>query len=198
MGLGAYGKNGILQTATYGSYVALRNVLTDAELLPDTFVPASAHLCEGCERCLKACPMGALYAPYKVNPTLCINPISRREAFIEPHIRLKMQNWISGCDICEEVCPANRHLQPCRVDPRAGFDSHHHTSHKNLDGLEREPELIPLLEADQPMVIRRNAAISLANIAKGRKEAVIAIRKQLDTASVGLREYFTWALNELE
>lgn len=197
IGLGAYGKNGIFQTAQYGSYIAFRNVLTDVELAPVTFENPST-LCEACERCLKACPTGALYAPYKVNPKLCINPISRREAYIEPHIRSKMENWISGCDICQEVCPANKDLGPREVDPRAGFDPRHHSSHKNLGGLERTPALIPLLEAKWPEIIRRNAAIALANIARGRKEALMALQEQLDSAPLGLKEYFTWALNVLK
>jgi epoxyqueuosine reductase QueG len=109
-----------------------------------------------------------------------------------------MQNWISGCDICQEVCPANKDLQPREVDPRAGFDPQHHSSHKNLNGLERTPALLPLLTAQQPDIIRRNAAISLANIGKGRKEVVAALEEQLDNVSSGLKEYFTWALNTLE
>jgi epoxyqueuosine reductase len=197
IGLGAYGKNGIFQTAQYGSYVALRNVLTDVELAPDTFEKMTTP-CEECERCLKACPTGALYAPYKVNPKLCINPITRREAYIEPHIRSKMQNWISGCDICQEVCPANKDLYPREVDPRAGFDPGHHASHKNLGGLERTPALIPLLAAKRPEIIRRNAAIALANIGSRRKEVLVALAEQLESAPSGLKEYFTWALNELE
>lgn len=197
VGLGAYGKNGIFQTAQYGSYIAFRNVLTDVELAPDTFENTSTP-CEECERCLNACPTGALYAPYKVDPKLCINPITRREAYIEPHIRSKMQNWIHGCDICEEVCPANSNLRPRDVDPRAGFDPRHHASHKNLGGLERTPTLIPLLAVKRPEIIRRNAAIALANIGKGRKEALVALEEQLNSVPSGLEEYFTWALNELE
>ncbi|MHC4207235.1 MAG: epoxyqueuosine reductase [Planctomycetota bacterium] len=197
IGMGAYGKNGVLQTELYGSYVALRNVLTDVELAPDHFDKPSTR-CDECERCLKACPTGALYAPYKVNPKLCINPITRREKYIEPHIRSKMQNWIHGCDICQEVCPANRDLKVRQIDPRAGFDSLHHASHKNLDGLERTPELLKLLSAEHPEIIRRNAAIALANIRKPEKEALTALKERLNGLTTGLQEYFTWAIERIE
>ena len=197
MGVGAYGKNGILQTEQYGSYIALRNVLTEAELEPDHFDGVATE-CDGCERCMKACPTGALYAPYKVNPKLCINPITRRETYIEPHIRSKMQNWIHGCDICQEVCPANRNLTVRQVDPRAGFDPSNHASHRHLCGLERTPDLLTLLTAKHPEIIRRNAAIALANIAKGRNEALMALKEQTDGTSSGLQEYFTWAMERID
>ncbi len=197
IGIGAYGKNGIFQTPQYGSYIALRNILTDVELEPDSFDKPSTN-CEGCERCIKACPTGALYAPYKVNPKLCINPITRREKYIEPQIRSKMQNWIHGCDICQEVCPANKNLSPRQVDPRSGFDPSHHASHKNLDGMERTPDLLILLTDKHPELIRRNAAIALANTGKAGKEALTALKEQLGSVSSGLKEYFTWAIEKIE
>ncbi len=197
IGMGAYGKNGILQVETYGSYVALRDVLTDAELTPDHYNKTSTQ-CDECGRCLKACPTGALYAPYKVNPRLCINPVTRREKYIEPQIRSKMQNWIHGCDICQEVCPANRDLKVRQIDPRAGFEPHHHASHKHLGGLERTPDLLTLLSAEHPEIIRRNAAIALANIGKRKNEASIALKEQLDDLSSGLQEYFIWAIERIE
>lgn len=197
IGMGAYGKNGILQTEMYGSYVALRDVLTDAELKPDHYNKTSTQ-CDECGRCLKSCPTGALYAPYKVNPKLCINPITRRHTYIEPYIRSQMQNWIHGCDICQEVCPANRDLKVRQIDPRAGFDPLHHASHKHLGGLERTPNLLALLSAEHPEIIRRNAAIALANIGKGKNEVLIALKEQLDDLSPGLKEYFMWAIERIE
>jgi epoxyqueuosine reductase len=197
IGLGVYGKNGIFQTKQYGSYIALRNVLTDAELEPDRITGMHSP-CDNCDRCLAACPTGALYAPYKVNPKLCINPLTRSDRNIDPGFREKMSNWINGCDICQEVCPSNRNLDPREIDTRSGFDSRHHSSHKYLDGLERTPLLTGILSDKSPEVIRRNAAVALANIGKGRKEAVEAIKKHIVTAPSVLEEYFTRALNILE
>jgi len=198
IGIGAYGKNGILQTEQYGSYIALRNILTEAEFAPDDPHTTSTP-CDECELCIEACPTGALYSPYKVNPKLCINPITRRDAYIEPSIRSKMQNWIHGCDICQEVCPANRNLSLRQVDPRSGFDPRHHASHKYLNGIkERTPFLPALLTANQPEVIRRNAAIALANIGKGRKEALMALKEPLRGLSSGLKQYFLWAIERIE
>ena len=195
--LGTYGKNAILLTKQYGSYVALRNVITDVPLSPDKlekFVPP----CGECNACLKACPTGALYAPYKVNPSLCINPLTRRQDYIPPELRSKMQNWICGCDVCQEVCPVNRKLTVRQIDPRSGFDPHHHASHRYLDNIEKTPHLTDIISEMYPDVIRRNAAIALANIGKGRPEALAALKKHIATASGELKQYYLRAVSALE
>lgn len=195
--LGTYGKNALLLTKQYGSYVALRNVITDLALPPDRlekFIPP----CEDCRICLKACPTGALYAPYKVNPKLCINPLTRRQDYIPPELRSKMQNWISGCDICQEVCPVNRKLTVRQIDPRAGFDSRHHASHRYLDNIERTPHLTDILSEVYPDVIRRNAAIALANVGKGKRESLAALKMHIASTSEELTQYYLWAISALE
>jgi epoxyqueuosine reductase len=197
IGLGAYGKNGLLLTKTYGSYVGFRNVITDMPLAPDKYEKMTP-LCGDCGACLKACPTGALYSPYKVNPRLCINPLTRKQKYIPPALRLKMQNWVCGCDICQEVCPVNRKLVVRDVDPRSGFDSLHHASHKYLDNIERTPLLTDILGEAYPDMIRRNASIALANIGKGRVEALEALKKSLVNTKGELRQYFLWAISTLE
>jgi len=192
-GLGSYGKNGLLLTKEYGSYVALRSVITSAPLTPDSL--QSNEMCSGCTACLRACPTGALYAPYSVDPRFCINPITRSSSLVPLRLRTKMRNWIRGCDICQEICPCNQRLIPRDVDLRAGFDSAHHTSHRDLDGLEKTPELIPLLEESRPPIIRRNAAIALGNIGKGREDVLSSLEKHRESADRELKEYFHWSFD---
>jgi epoxyqueuosine reductase len=197
IGLGAYGKSGIVLTEKCGSYVGLRSVITDIPIAPDRFEKMTPP-CDDCELCLKACPTGALYAPYKVNPRFCINPLTRKQENIQPRLRSKMQNWICGCDICQEVCPVNRKLVVRDVDPRSGFDSRHHASHKYLDNIEKTPLLTDILGEAYPDVIRRNASIALANIGKGRAEALEALKTSLASAKGELRQYYLWAISTLE
>jgi len=197
IGLGAYGRNRLLLTEQCGSYVGLRSVITDMPIAPDRFEKMTPP-CDDCEACLKACPTGALYAPYKVNPRLCINPLTRKQKYIQPELRLKMQNWICGCDICQEVCPVNRNLVVRDVDPRCGFDSHHHASHKYLDNIERTPLLKDILGEAYPDVIRRNASIALANTGKGSVEALEALKTSLAGAKGRLKQYYLWAISTLE
>ena len=199
IGLGCYGKNGLLLTRPYGSYVGLRDVLTDAPLEPDALERPS--FCQDCDRCLRACPNGALYAPYKVNPRLCFNPITRREEPIPTELRPRLGNMVHGCDICQEVCPANQGLVPRPVDPRAGYDPLHHASHKLLGGLERFPRLLDLLGSDHPPELRRNAAIAvanaMANAGRGRADVLAALEAQMAGADEELREVLRWAMERL-
>ena len=195
IGLGCYGKNGILLTKEFGSYIGLRDVLTDAPLEPDGFPNES--LCGDCDLCLRACPTGALYAPYKVNPRLCLNPVTRSEGPIVPDTRVRMQNWIIGCDICQEVCPVNRGLATRPYDSRAGFDPEHHASHRLLGGVASVPKLLDLLGAEYPRVIRRNAAIGLGNVARGRVEAIEDLTRLAPAAGPYLEPYFRWALERV-
>jgi len=197
IGLGAYGKNGLLLTEKCGSYVGLRSVITNMPIAPDRFEKMTPP-CDDCDLCLRACPTRALYAPYKVNPRLCINPLTRKEKHIPPEIRLKMQNCIIGCDICQEVCPVNRKLIPRHVDPRSGFDPLHHASHKYLDNIERTPLLTDILGQAYPDLIRRNAAIALANIGKASPEALQALKTSLPTAKGELSQYYLWAISTLQ
>lgn len=106
-GIGWIAKNGNVITRDYGSWVFLGEVLTNLELEPD--VPHTAH-CGTCTRCLEACPTGAIAAPFVVDANRCIayHTIENRAATLPPTIADKMEGWVAGCDICQDVCPWNQ------------------------------------------------------------------------------------------
>lgn len=115
-GLGWIAKNGNLITRSHGSWVFLGELLTSLELDADT--PHTAH-CGTCTRCLEACPTQAIRAPYVVDANRCIayHTIENRAPTLPEDIGRNLNNWVAGCDICQEVCPWNlRFAQETDVD----------------------------------------------------------------------------------
>ncbi len=114
-GLGWIGKHSLLLNKNEGSYFFLAEMMLDLELEPDG--PVTDH-CGSCTRCLDACPTGAIVKPYVVDGSKCISyfTIELRGAIPEP-VGAHMDQWMFGCDICQEVCPWNRHASPT-TEPR--------------------------------------------------------------------------------
>jgi epoxyqueuosine reductase len=115
-GLGWVAKNGNLITRDYGSWVFLGELITTLNLTPDR--PHTAH-CGTCSRCIEACPTEAITQPYVVDANRCIayHTIENRADRLPPEIVPHLNNWVAGCDICQDVCPWNqRFAQPTTVD----------------------------------------------------------------------------------
>lgn len=90
-----------------GSYCFIGVIISDFE--PSGYSsPEEGDFCGQCNRCVEACPTGAL-SPHEVNANLCIsyNTIERKDE-IPAEIKKKMGDRFFGCDICQEVCPWNR------------------------------------------------------------------------------------------
>ncbi len=105
-GLGWIGKNTMLITREYGSWVFLGEIFISVELPPDE--PFRENYCGTCNRCIEACPTGAL-KPYFLDARLCLSYITVEHKGEIPEIyREKNRGWVFGCDICQEVCPWNR------------------------------------------------------------------------------------------
>lgn len=105
-GIGYIGQNTCLFTKEFGSYVFLGEILTDLELPEDE---QAESLCTGCGRCIKACPTGALYEPFKIDPFKCLSYITQSKNVItDKEIIHAFGNRLFGCDTCQDVCPNNR------------------------------------------------------------------------------------------
>ncbi len=105
-GLGWIGKNTNLIHPKEGSFFFIAEIICDLELPVD--IPMSDY-CGSCTRCIDACPTEAIVAPYVVDGSKCIShyTIELKGALpggLAPHF----ENWMFGCDICQDVCPWNR------------------------------------------------------------------------------------------
>ncbi|HEY1031641.1 MAG TPA: tRNA epoxyqueuosine(34) reductase QueG [Flavipsychrobacter sp.] len=116
-GLGWVGKNGNLLTKHSGSFFFIATLITDLDLTPDA--PFSTDYCGTCTRCIDACPTEAIVSPAIVNGSKCISylTIELRDALMPEGLEDKMQGWMFGCDICQDVCPWNRFSKPNHEKP---------------------------------------------------------------------------------
>lgn len=106
-GLGWVGKNGNLIHKQAGSFFFIATLIVDVELLYDA---PTGDYCGSCTRCLDACPTGALVSPMVVDGSRCISyyTIELKDALIPSSMEGQFDNWMFGCDICQDVCPWNR------------------------------------------------------------------------------------------
>lgn len=106
-GLGWIGKNTLLISPGKGSYFFLAEIILDVEF--DYDQPIQDH-CGTCTRCIDACPTDAISPEgYVLDGTKCISYLTiELKDEIPVQFRGKMEDWIFGCDICQEVCPWNR------------------------------------------------------------------------------------------
>lgn len=110
-GLGWLGKNSLLLNRKMGSFFFLAELIIDLEVSPDP--PIIKDFCGTCTKCIDACPTDAIVAPGVVDGSKCISyfTIELKEE-IPQEVKGKFENWVFGCDICQDVCPWNRFSKP--------------------------------------------------------------------------------------
>jgi len=119
-GLGWVGKNTNLIHPKHGSFFFIAELILDLDLEPDG--PMKDY-CGTCTKCIDECPTDAIVKPYVVDGSKCISylTIELKDELLPVEFKSKMDGWMFGCDICQDVCPWNRFSKP---HTNAQFDPH--------------------------------------------------------------------------
>lgn len=115
-GLGWIGKNTNLINKKQGSFFFIAELIIDLELEPDGPIK---DYCGTCTACIDHCPTEAIVEPYVVDGSKCISylTIELKDEILPKEFKGKMDDWMFGCDVCQDVCPWNRFSKPHR-EPR--------------------------------------------------------------------------------
>lgn len=115
-GLGWRGKNGLIISPEFGTWIFLTIIYVDIYLPPDKPIE---NECGKCNICRTMCPTGALDVPFVVEPKKCVSywTIESKTEFFPERIRKNLRGRLYGCDVCQEVCPWNKKRQKVSADP---------------------------------------------------------------------------------
>jgi epoxyqueuosine reductase len=194
-GLGWIGKNTLLINKGRGSWFFLAALLTDRELAYDA--PHEIDHCGTCTACLDACPTQAFVSPGVLDARRCISYLTiEHRGPIPPELRAGVGDWLFGCDVCQDVCPWNRHApesaEPA-FQPRADQNPVDLAALFWLDEAEfrRRFRGTPLWRPKRRGLLR-NAAIVLGN--QRALEALPALARGLADEEPLVRGACAWAL----
>lgn len=193
-GVGWQGKNSLIQTEKFGSWITLNSLIVDAEFEPDEKTSKS---CGSCQACLRACPASAIQSLGVINANKCVDYLTCKTGSIPRKLRSSMGNRLVSCDRCQEVCPNNSHVKPVRKKiPRHNPEFRY------------SPALLPLLRISEkefekhfwdcgfiePTLesLQRNVTVALGNI--GDPVAIPTLKRLLKSATPLIKRHTAWAL----
>lgn len=194
-GIGFIGKNGLVTSKEYGSYMFLGELITNLEIEPDQPVD---YGCGDCRRCLDACPTSCLIGDGSMDAKRCLSFQTQDKGMMAMEFRKKIKTVIYGCDICQISCPYNKGLDnpiASEIDPELAW-----------------PELLPFLELSNSdfkkkfgeiagswrgkNILQRNAIIALANAHD--RNAVVKLMEIIDKNNNPIHTATAiWALGEI-
>ena len=193
-GLGTILKSGLLLTPQYGTHVVIILMATDIECpQPDRTPPAFS--CLNCNRCVEACPSGALDREGMSHPERCMRNFMMEGIPVPEPLRKRMGMRLLGCDICQRVCP----MQPSTAEqvtlplPLDGFLTLDETAFARQTSLLAEQIG---RNVARPQRIRAQAALLSGNRGDEKDLPVLKIWAQSPFEAV--RTHALWAINEIE
>jgi epoxyqueuosine reductase len=196
-GIGWHGKSTMLIDQRLGTWFFLAEILTTLELPPDEPVP---NRCGTCERCIQACPTGAITGPHQLDARRCISYLTiELKGAIPLKLRPLIGDRIFGCDDCLDACPWNRFARESR---ETAFSARRSTNGMSLrEYLDLNTEDFRTLFKDSPIrrVRRRrflrNVCVALGNVG-GRSDLPALERAAADPEQL-IAEHAVWAIKQI-
>ena len=197
-GTGWHGKSTMLIDERLGTWFFLAEVLTSLKLPPDGPVP---DRCGTCERCINACPTGAITGPHRLDARRCISYLTiELKGSIPLELRPLIGNRIFGCDDCLDACPWNRFAQ---VSREAAFSARPSTEGMPLrDYLSLSDDEFRALFRNSPIKrikrrgFLRNICVALGNV--GDPSDLPALKSVAADPEPLIAEHAKWAIQRIQ
>lgn len=198
-GLGFFGKNCNIINPKMGSFFFIASLMTNLKLEPNENVRMPN--CGDCQKCLKACPTGALVSPGVIDARKCISYLTiENKGEIPIELRPKIGNRLFGCDACQECCPFNERKQEVLIDELTSkFGVGESLDLKEVLSIKTDEEFTkkfagtPIMRAKRVGLIR-NACVVAGN--SGDKSLIPYLEKVEGDEIV--REHAEWGINRLK
>jgi epoxyqueuosine reductase len=203
-GIGFLAKSAMVISPTHGPYLQLAELLTGEDLPPD---PPATGSCGSCTACLRACPTGAITAPFQVDARSCLSYTTiEQRGFIAAKLREKQADWLFGCDICLEVCPFTRKSarlglrgdeRPADLRPHRIVQTWTLVDVLSMDEARYEAEFTgTAMRRATRSGLRRNAAIVLGN--RRDEKALGPLLTALGDEDPVVRGHVAWAIGRID
>lgn len=199
-GVGWIGKNTCVISQQQGSWLLLGVIVTSLELPVEVAFPLHPDRCGSCTRCIEACPTDALLGDRQMDASRCISYLTiELKSSIPIDLREKMGRQVFGCDICQDVCPWNRHAPAIAAE---GLTTRRELVNPSLEwlasldeeGFRREFGGSPL-ERTKRRRLQRNLAIAMGN--SGEEQFMPRLEGWAAGDEALVSEAAEWALKRL-
>jgi len=196
-GVGWHGKSTMLIDPKLGTWFFLGEILTTLDLLPDPLQPPR---CGSCQRCITACPTGAITEPHRLDARRCISYLTiELKGSIPLELRPLIGDRIYGCDDCLDACPWNRFAAASR---EAAFEAGPAIDMTLRDYLALDEAAFRSLFARSPIKrikrrgFLRNVCVALGNV--GGWDDLPALEKAVRDPEPLIAEHANWAIRQIE
>ncbi len=201
-GIGFTGRNTLLISSQYGSWLLLGEILSTKVYQPSGPTQRRHGACpSSCRKCLDVCPTGALIEAGKIDASRCISYLTiEHRGSIPEELRPKIGNWLFGCDLCQEVCPLNLRERETTVEDfvqvKAGASQElgEVLSIRSDEEFTRRFAGSPLMRARRSGLVR-NACVVAAN--NGAVELLPLLRELTRDTDPIVAEHAEWAVARL-